>query len=106
MIEALKVMIKDLPAKMVTLTLDQGAEIAEVHDFEIDSRVKAYLAHPNSPWKRRSNERYNRFIREHFPKGTVFTCITDEEVQQAKDEINNRPRVVLNGMTPHEKLTE
>ncbi|SDE42367.1 hypothetical protein SAMN05421878_10897 [Actinobaculum suis] len=32
--------------------------------------------------------------------------LPDEEVQQAQDEINNRPRAILNGMTPPEKLAE
>ena len=43
-------------------------------------------------------------IREYFPKGTSFTDVTDAQVQAVQDQLNRRPREVLNGQTPTEIL--
>ena len=51
-------------------------------------------------------EHTNRLIREHLPKGTSFTAITDPQVQDIQDRLNRRPRIVLNGQTPTEKLND
>lgn len=48
----------------------------------------------------------NRLIREHLPKGTSFTTITDTQVQDIQDRLSRRPRIVLNGQTPTEKLND
>ncbi|MCQ9172661.1 IS30 family transposase, partial [Corynebacterium amycolatum] len=51
------------------------------------------------------NERMNRDIRFYFPKGTNFTDVTDQEVAEAEALLNNRPRVVLGGLTPREVIS-
>lgn len=66
--------------------------MAKVKTFEVASDVKVYFADPHSPWQRGTNERFNRDIREYFPKGTNFTHVTDQEVEQAQNELNDRAR--------------
>ena len=51
-------------------------------------------------------EHTDRLIREHLPKGTSFTTITDTQVQAIQDRLSRRPRIVLNGQTPTEKLND
>lgn len=99
-------MVTTLPGQFTTITWDQGVEMAKVKTFEVASDVKVYFADPHSPWQRGTNERFNRDIREYFPKGTNFTHVTDQEVEQAQNELNDRARVVLHGMTPREKLAQ
>ena len=48
----------------------------------------------------------NRLIREHLPKGTSFTTITNTQVQDIQDRLSRRPRIVLNGQAPTEKLND
>lgn len=43
---------------------------------------------------------------EYLPKGTSFTDVTDTQVQAIQDRLNRRPRIVLNGQTPTEKLND
>ena len=50
-------------------------------------------------------EHTNRLIREHLPKGISFT-ITDTQVQDIQGRLNHRPRIILNGQTPTEKLND
>ena len=41
-------------------------------------------------------------LRQYFPKGMELTDITEEQVQEAVERINHRPRKVLGFRTPHE----
>ena len=35
------------------------------------------------------------FIRPYFPKGSSFTNITNERIQEVEDKLNHRPREKL-----------
>ena len=45
-------------------------------------------------------------MREFFPKGTDFSRVTDEEVQEVFEKINGRPRKVLGLRTANEVYRE
>ena len=38
-------------------------------------------------------ENYNGLVLQYFPKGSDFTEITLERLQEVEDEINNRPDI-------------
>jgi IS30 family transposase len=59
-------------------------------------------ANPDEAWQRGSNENANGRIRRFYPKGTDFSKITDEELQEVVDFWNNRPMKCLGGRTPYE----
>ncbi len=103
--DALKSMV-DSPPRAVysTITWDQGAEMADHAAFTLATDIKVYFADPHSPWQRPTNENTNGLIREYFPKGTDFNNVTDARVQAVQDQLNRRPREVLNGQTPTEIL--
>ncbi|WP_303323772.1 IS30 family transposase [Actinomyces radicidentis] len=104
--DALRTMIQELPdAVFETITWDQGVEMASHADFTIATGIPVFFADPHSPWQRPTNENTNGLIREYFPKGTRFDTVTEEQVKAVQDQLNLRARVVLNGMTPGEKLT-
>ena len=103
--DALQTMVADLPrAVYSTITWDQGAEMAQHAAFTAITGIPVYFADPHSPWQRPTNENTNGLIREYFPKGTSFTDVTDTQVQAVQDQLNRRPREVLNGQTPTEIL--
>ena len=103
--DALQTMVADLPrAVYSTITWDQGAEMAQHAAFTAITGIPVYFADPHSPWQRPTNENTNGLIREYFPKGTSFTDVTDAQVQAVQDQLNRRPREVLNGQTPTEIL--
>lgn len=100
-------MVAAIPKELSkTLTWDQGSEMAHVADFELASGFKVYFCDPHSPWQRPTNENTNGLVREFFPKGTDFTKVSDQEVEQAQWLLNNRPRKVLNAKFPSEALME
>lgn len=90
------------PEMMLSMTYDRGLEMAEHTILTEETGVKVYFADPNSPWQRGTNENTNGLIRQYFPKGTDFSKISVEEIKFAQDELNERPRKVLNWETPKE----
>ena len=94
---------KSIPDQMKkSLTYDRGSEMAEHKTFTKNTKIKVYFAHPYSPWQRPTNENSNGLIREYFPKGTDFNLVTKEELKWVQNELNERPRKVLDMCTPKE----
>lgn len=94
---------KKLPAQMrLSMTYDQGREMAEHKLFTKATQMQVYFAHPASPWERGTNENTNGLVRQFFPKGTDFSKISRREVKHVQHLLNGRPRKVLNWATPYE----
>jgi transposase, IS30 family len=97
--------IKRLPQHMrLSLTYDQGREMAEHTLFTKETKMKVYFAHPKSPWERGTNENTNGLIRQFFPKGTNFRNVSRKEINRAQHLLNGRPRKVLNWKTPYDAM--
>jgi IS30 family transposase len=101
-IVAQKEIFSSLPQKARrSTTLDNGRENHlhfELKELDMDT----YFADPYSSWQRGTNEYHNGLIRRYLPKGTSFTNLTQEELDDIVWEINNRPRKVLNFYTAEE----
>ena len=52
--------------------------------------------------QRRSNENANGLLRKFYPKQTNLSKITQKELRQKLELINNRPKKCLNWTTPIE----
>ena len=99
--------MKKLPAQMkLSLTYDQGKEMAQHKLFTKDTRIQVYFAHPGSPWERGTNENTNGLIRQFFPKGTDFTHVSRKDVKHVQDLLNGRPRRALDYRKPYEVFNE
>lgn len=97
--------IKKLPQQMrLTLTYDQGREMAQHKLFTQATQMKVYFAHPRSPWERGTNENTNGLIRQFFPKGTDFSQVSRRRIKQVQDLLNERPRQTLNWRSPYEAI--
>ncbi|MBI5729093.1 MAG: IS30 family transposase [Candidatus Magasanikbacteria bacterium] len=95
--------LKKIPKQMrLTLTYDQGREMAEHQLFTKQTKMQVYFAHPGSPWERGTNENTNGLIRQYFPKGTNFSKISRRKIKWAQNRLNGRPRKVLDYQTPYE----
>jgi IS30 family transposase len=99
--------VKKLPQQMkLSMTYDQGREMARHKLFTKISGVKVYFAHPRSPWERGTNENTNGLIRQFFPKGTEFNKVSRYEVKKVQDLLNGRPRAALGFRKPYEVFKE
>ena len=88
--------------KCHTITFDNGREFAEHEKMAVELKADIYFANPYHSWERGLNENSNGLLRQYFPKGMELTNITEEQVQEAVERINHRPRKVLGFRTPHE----
>lgn len=95
---------KKLPKQMkLSLTYDRGKEMAEHSLFSKQTKIRVYFAHPQSPWERGTNENTNGLLRQYFPKGkTDFSKLNRKEIKRIQNQLNGRPRKVLNWLTPLE----
>lgn len=88
-------------AHLESLTFDNGTEFAAAEELERSCvnkhlpRTKVYFCHPYSSWERGTNENTNGMIRRRFPKGTNFAAVTNAQIVQAENWINNYPRKIL-----------
>ncbi|MBA1392532.1 IS30 family transposase [Lactobacillus sp. XV13L] len=71
---------------MKSITVNHGKEFARYQQLEQGYGLIVYFCHPYSPWKRVSNEYFNRKMRWFFPKKTNF-----DKVLEAVELINHQP---------------
>jgi IS30 family transposase len=92
------------PRSRLTLTWDQGSEMAQHHLLAEQFREGIFFARPASPWQRGTNENTNGLLRQYFPKGTDLTVHSLAALQAVEDRLNNRPRKILSWRTPAEVM--
>jgi transposase, IS30 family len=95
--------IMKLPEHMrLSMTYDQGKEMAEHELFTKETKMQVYFCDPHSPWQRGTNENTNMLVRDFFPKGTDFHAITNKELLFVQHALNERIRETLDWKTPKE----
>lgn len=89
-----------------TLTVDNGTEFALHDQISKSIGVPIFFANSYSPWERGLNENTNGLIRRRFPKGTNFNSLTQREITEWQNLLNERPRKSLGFKTPKEVFLE
>ena len=95
-------LLAPLAARVHTITVDNGKEFCEHELIAAGLQARIYFAHPYASWERGLNENTNGLVRQYFPKKYEFARITDKDLQQVEDLLNNRPRKTLGYRTPNE----
>jgi len=85
-----------------TLTLDNGSEFTRHEEVAESAKVDTYFCHPYSSWERGANENCNMLLRRYLPKRKNIDKLTQEELNEIANDLNNRPRKRLGYMTPAE----
>jgi IS30 family transposase len=98
---ALAARMQDLPpALMRSITWDQGTEMARHRATADKLRAPVYFCDSRSPWQRGSNDNTNGLLRDYFPKGITLANHSLGHLMAVAEELNNRPRVVLQDRCP------
>jgi len=88
----------------LTMTYEYGTEMAYHKSLTDQTGMDIYFAHPYSSWERGTNENTNGLVRRYYPKKTDFSTVTEEQLEQLQNRLNNRPRKVLGYYTANEML--
>ena len=99
---AISELVKGIKERFITMTVDNGKEFAGHKEIASRLNVDVYFAHPYHSWERGLNENTNGLLRQYFPKKTDLRKISDQKVEYVQHMLNNRPRKLLNFMTPYE----
>ena len=103
---ALALRMADLtPMLLRSITWDQGTEMARHTEIATTLGAKIYFCDSHSPWQRPSNENTNGLLRQYFPKGTDLSVHSPAHLMAVEDELNRRPRRVLQDRAPIDLFT-
>lgn len=92
-------------AVRLTLTWDQGSEMAGHHLIAPLFAEGVYFAHAGKPWQRPTNENTNGLLRQYFPRANDLRRYTLPELRRVEERLNNRPRKTLNWTTPAQLMS-
>jgi len=83
-------------------TLDNGKETHLHYKLRSKFNMDTFHAHPYSSFERGTNEHGNWHIRYYYPTGTDFSTVSNAELQEVIEEINDRPRKIHGYKTANE----
>lgn len=97
-------MFRGLPdAARQSTTLDNGRE-QHRHMALRFLGMNTYFCDPYASWQRGTNENTNGLVRHYLPKGSSFRDLSQEDLDDIVEELNDRPRKCLGYNTPREEF--
>lgn len=68
--------------------------------------VDYYFAKPYHSWERGANENLNGLVRQYFPKESSFERVTQQQVEEVTEILNQRPRKRFGYRCPNEVFND
>jgi len=99
--------IKDLPhIARRSITFDRGTEFVSWPHLQAQTGTQAWFYDPSSPWQKGTVENTNRRASRWLPRKRDIQELTDSEIKEISDRLNNTPRKCLGWKTPAEVFRE
>jgi len=84
-----------------SFTFDNGTENVKHIRLKEEFGIETYFCDPYCSWQKGAVENINMFIRQYLPRCIKLENITDEQIYNIQEKLNNRPRKCLNYLTPN-----
>jgi len=98
--------VESLPAELwKSLTYDNDKEGVRHTKIRDGYDIETYFCDPYASWQKGGVENSNGLLRQYLPRTTDLSTITDEQIYQIQEKLNNRPRKKLNYLTPNEVIS-
>lgn len=88
----------------LTMTFDNGTEGVKHTEIKKEYGVETYFCDPFSSWQKGGVENANKLIRQYLPRNTDLSKLSDRDIYEIQEKLNNRPRKCLNYQTPNEVI--
>lgn len=99
--------IESLPSELFqTFTFDNGTENAKHLEIRKEYDIEAYFCDPYKSWQKGGVENANKLIRRYLPRNTDLSKLTDRDIYEIQEKINNRPRKCLNYLSSNEVINK
>lgn len=89
-----------------TITFDNGTEGVKHTEIKNEYGVETYFCDPFSSWQKGGVENANKLIRYYLPRNTDLSKLTDKDIYELQEKLNDRPRKCLNYKSPNEIINE
>lgn len=105
--EALSQTILSLPDNFAkSITFDNGGEGAKHNEIKREFNIQTYFCDTYAAWQKGGVENANGLLRQYLPRKLNLENVTENQIYEIQERLNNRPRKKLNYQTPNEKLTD
>lgn len=102
---AIRETLNAMPAELAkSVTFDNGSENVCHTKIRDAFHLATFFCDAYSAWQKGGVENAIGLIRRSLPKTTDLSTLTDDDLEQIQEQINNRPRKKLHYQTPNEAL--
>ncbi|WP_313851752.1 IS30 family transposase, partial [Parasedimentitalea psychrophila] len=99
--------IRDLPfMARKSITFDRGTEFVSWPHLQAEIGTLTWFCDPSSPWQKGTVENTNRRARRWLPRKRDIRSMSDHDIKEISDRLNNTPRKCLGWKTPAEVFRE
>jgi len=99
--------IESLPRELwKSITFDNGSEGACHSQIRDAYSIATYFCDAYSPWQKGTTENTNGLIRRFLPRDTDLSHVTEKQIHEIQEKLNNRPRKKHGYLTPNEMLAK
>jgi transposase InsO family protein len=86
--DALRAVLAEIPAAArLTLTWDQGSEMARHDEIAFLLADGVFFTYPGPPWQRGSNENANGLLRQYLPKRSDLSIYTRADLSAVEERL-------------------
>lgn len=99
--------VESLPNELFkTFTFDNGTENVKHIEIKKEYGLETYFCDPFSSWQKGGVENANKLIRHYLPRKTDLSKLSDRDIYEIQEKLNNRPRRCLGYLSPNEIINK